>query len=70
MPDVSEEVLYVACPEPFRVPVPSVVAPSLNVTVPVGVPVPELGATVAVNITDCPTVDGFAEEIRVVMVGP
>ena len=33
-----------------RVPVPSVVVPSRNVTVPVGVPVPEPGATVALNV--------------------
>ena len=40
---------------PLRVPVPSVAAPSMNVTVPVAVPAP--GATmvtVAVNVTDCP----------------
>jgi hypothetical protein len=36
---------------PIRPVVPSVVPLSLNVIVPVGVPVPEDGATVAVNIT-------------------
>ena len=37
---------------PFSVPVPSVVAPSTNVTVPVGVPEPgELTDTVAVKVT-------------------
>ena len=47
------EVLKVATPDPFSVPVPSVVAPSLKVTVPVGVPLPlPLAATVAVNVTD------------------
>ena len=48
------EVETVATPEAFVVPVPSEVAPSLNVTVsPLGtVPVPgELTVTVAVNVT-------------------
>ena len=36
--------------------VPSVVEPDLNVTVPVGLP---LVAIVAVNVTACPTTDGF-----------
>ena len=45
------------------------VAPSVKVTVPVGVPVP--GAftdTVAVNVTDCPTVEGFTELVTLVLV--
>jgi hypothetical protein len=51
----------VAIPEPFSVPVPSVVAPSLKVTVPVGVgPEP---VTVAVNVTDWPNAEGLAEEV-------
>lgn len=68
MATVSAEVENVADP-PLRVPVPSVVAPSLNVTVPVGVPLP--GATtamVAVNVTDCPKTDGFADEMTIVVV--
>jgi len=36
------------------------------VTVPVGVPPAEL--TVAVNVTDCPNVDGFREDVTVVAV--
>jgi hypothetical protein len=63
---VSELVVNVAAPEPFNVPVPIVVAPSLNVTVPVGVP--ELPVTVAVNVTGEPTAAGFALEVRVVVV--
>ena len=60
----SVVVLKVATPEPFSVPVPSVVAPSLKVTVPVGVPVEEgeLSVTVAVNVTDAPEQDGLADE--------
>ena len=38
---------------PFRFPVPSVTAPSLNVTVPVGGP-PAAGVTVAVKVTEFP----------------
>ena len=41
---------------------PSAVVPSLNITVPVGVPVP---LTVAVNITDWPTLLGFTEDANV-----
>ena len=60
----SVAVLNVATLEPFSVPVPSVVAPSLKVTVPVGVPVEEgeLSVTVAVNVTEAPEQDGLADE--------
>ena len=55
------------CPE-SRIsfaPVPSVAVPSLNVTVPVGVP--EVAAfTIAVNVTACPKVDGFNEDTTAV----
>ena len=45
------------------------VEPSLNVTVPVGVPVPgEAGITTAVKITVYPKTDGLAEEVTVVVV--
>ena len=44
-------VLKVATPEPLRLPVPRVAAPSLKVTVPVGVRVPVDGVTVAENVT-------------------
>lgn len=58
--------MYVATPEPFRVPVPRVVAPLLNVTVPVGAdPV-----TVAVNVTLDPTAIEDAEAVRAVVVDP
>ena len=60
--------MNVAVP-PDSVPVPSVVAPSRNVTVPVGVPVPGgTTATVAVNVTDCPNTDGLADDATVVVV--
>jgi hypothetical protein len=57
------DVLYVAVP-PLRVPVPSVVLPSLNVTVPVAAE----GVTVAVNVTDTPYADGFADDATPVVV--
>jgi len=45
----------------------------MNWTEPVGVAVliaaPAVLATVAVNVTDCPTIDGFTEEVTVVEVG-
>ena len=54
---------------PLSAPVPKVVAPSLKVTVPVGVPLPgAAGATVAVKVTPCPNTDGFADEITTVVV--
>ena len=44
-----------------NVPLPILVPPSLNVTVPVGVPEPgPLAVTVAVKVIDWPNTDGFA----------
>src|SRR5438067_9897795 len=54
---------------PLRLLVASAVAPSLKVTVPVGVPTPgETAATVAVKVTDWPDTDGLVEEVSVVVV--
>jgi hypothetical protein len=50
---------------PDKVPGPRVVAPSLNVTVPVGVPVVLL-LTVAVKVTEAPNVDGLGLAARLV----
>jgi hypothetical protein len=47
---------------------PRLVLPSKNVTVPVGVPVPDDGLTEAVNVTFCPRTDGFCEEVTEVLV--
>ena len=59
------EMLNVAWAEPFRVSVPNVVEPSLNVTVPVGAP--ELDeVTLAVKVTDWPKTAGLAEEVTAV----
>ncbi len=62
-PTASVEMLKVAFPA-LIVPVPSVVLPSVNVTVPVAV----VGVTVAVNVTEAPYADGFADEARVTVV--
>jgi hypothetical protein len=65
----SVVVLIPATPDPFSIPVPSVVLPSLKVTVPVGVPDPgDTGLTVAVSVTDWPKTEGFTEEVTVVVV--
>jgi hypothetical protein len=40
--------------------------PSLKVTVPVGVPA--AAVTVAVNVTDCPEIDGLVLEVKEVLV--
>ena len=48
--------------------VPSVLPPSAKVTVPVGGVVPDTGATVAVNVTDWPALDGFCEDVSMVVV--
>lgn len=62
-PAVRVEVLRVAFPL-LIVPVPSIVLPSLNVTVPDAVD----GDIVAVNVTDVPYVDGFLDEATVIVV--
>src|SRR5262249_9556383 len=62
----SVVVLAVACPDAFSVPEPIWAAPSKNVTVPVGVPVPDV--TVAVKVTDWPNVLGVGAPVTVVVV--
>src|SRR6516165_1775716 len=53
---------------PLSVPVPKIVLPSRNVTVPLGVPVPETGATVAWNVIVWFTVEGFGIPTSVTVV--
>ena len=54
-------------PIAFSVAVPNVVFPSLMLTVPVGIaPVAEVTDTL--NVTSCPTFDGFGLELTVVVV--
>ena len=66
-PAVSAEVEIEAVPA-LRVAVPSDVAPSRKVTVPVGVVGPVTLATVAVSVVDCPNTDGLTELVSVVVV--
>jgi hypothetical protein len=65
---VNEEAAKVAVVTPpvvERVPEPRVFAPSLKVTVPVGVPAAD--ATVAVSVTDWLNTDGLLEEATVIV---
>jgi len=66
-PSENEEVLKLATPA-TKGTVPSTVAPSLNVTVPVGVPAP--GLTVAVSVTCWPKTSEVEEAVSVVVVVP
>ena len=47
---------------------PAAVPSTLNCTVPVGTVDPDVGATVAVKVTDCINADGFSELATVVVV--
>ena len=70
-PTLKPEVLNVATLEEFSAPVPSVVAPSLKVTVPVGAPLAgETTLTVAVNVTGWPEEEGFGADTNLVDVEP
>src|SRR5215831_4880731 len=69
LPTASGEVVVIVAVLPLlSVAVPIREPPSENVTVPVGVPVPEAGLTVAMNVTVCPGTDGFADDERAVVV--
>src|SRR3989442_14432620 len=68
-PTASVEVPNEALPL-TSVAVASTVAPSLNVTVPVGTPVPgATGLTTAVSVTAWPITEGFGGAVRLVDVG-
>src|SRR3989442_712807 len=68
LPTDKAEVASVADPA-LRGPVSRVVVPSLNVTVPEGVPAPGLFAvTVVVKVTNWPKSDGLADETTAVVV--
>ncbi len=54
---------------PVRLTVPRADAPSLNVTVPVGVPAPgATAATVVVKVIDWPKTDGLGPAVRTIVV--
>ena len=60
VPSVSDEVVYAATPLLLTATEPSVLVPSMNVTLPVGVP--PFPVTVAVNVTELvTTTDGALE---------
>ena len=66
-PTASDAMDKVATPDE-RVPVPIVVEPFLNVTVPVAVPAPgAVAATVAVKVTDSPKTEEVVEASVVVV---
>jgi hypothetical protein len=68
-PVASAVVEYVATPAEESGPVPSVVVPFMNVTVPVGVPLlPAAPVTVAVNVMLLPAVMDEAEAESAVLV--
>src|SRR5262249_18462273 len=66
-PAVRVEVPRDACPFPSRAALPMSVAPSLNVTVPVGTDNPP--DTDAVKVTRSPKLDGLSSELTDVVVG-
>jgi len=68
LPTARVEEVNVALPAVTVTALARVVVPSVNLTVPVGVPLAD--AMVAVRVTDDPDVDGFAEEVTVVVVDP
>ena len=61
----SLDVLNVATPLPSNLAAPSVIVPSLKVTIPVGVALDEV--TIAVKVTDWPKVDGLIDDVNVVL---
>ena len=67
LPTASAVVVNDAWPEPFTVTFDAqIVDPSVKVTLPTGVPAPDV--VVAVNVTAWPTVEGFGEDVTVVAV--
>ena len=66
-PFASEEVVKVATPT-FIEPVPMELVPSLKVTLPVGLPMSDVDATVAMNCTDWPVVSWVLDAESVVVV--
>jgi len=62
-----EEVVNAAVPE-VKGTVPSEFAPSRKLTVPVGLPLPDCGVTVAVNVTLCPLVSCVLDALSEVVV--
>src|SRR5712691_856865 len=69
LPTLSVEVFRAAVPPVSVTAVPRLLAPSLNWTVPVGVPAPgETALTVAVKVRLSPDTDGFSDDAMAVVV--
>ena len=68
LPTANTVVLNVASPLEPRLAVPSVVLPSLKVTVPVGVLEPVAWEIAAVKVTDAPEIAGLGEAVTAVVV--
>ena len=69
LPTESGAVVVTVAMPLTSVPVPRAVDPHVNVTAPVGMPVPgELGLTVALIVSDCPKTEGAGEVTTVVVV--
>ena len=66
VPTASDVVEKVATQEGFNVPVPKFVVPSLKVTVPVGVLLPDGPVTFAVRATFCPAATVVADTVNAV----
>src|SRR5579871_2648450 len=69
VPTVRVDVVSVACALVLRLEVPRFVDPSKKVTVPVGVTLNPSPVAVAVKVTDWPKLEGFTDEVSVVVVG-
>jgi hypothetical protein len=68
VPALSVVLMNVATPLAFSVPVPRTEVPSRNVILPVGIPVPAEGFTVAVKVTAWPKTEGLGDETTTVAV--
>jgi len=67
--EIAPLVAVAAAPDPDTATGAPEAAPSIkNWTEPVGVAGPDVLTTVAVNVTDCPKIDGLTEEVTVVEV--
>ena len=69
VPTARVEMDNVATPLAFSVELPICAVPSRKLTCPIGVP-EAAEVTLALKVTDCPSVDGFTNEVNVVLVFP
>jgi len=67
VPCISVEVVRVATPSD-KFAIPKLALGVEKTTTPLELPL-DCGETVAVNVTGCPTLEGFAEEVRATVLG-